>query len=411
MNRRIRIANLALFVVCAAVFSSSLRGTTAWLDRFSESLVWGTPDGFLQLQGEVVLDLEIHSIDKYPPGLIFGDDGVIHHPRLTLVFDAFAGDNLYAFAKIRADNGFDVGYHPPGQARFDEYFLQISAPGGGLHLRAGTFGTVFGNWVGRHDSWENPFINAPIPYERVTAVFDGRVLPGPAAFLLVQNIPDVKERWVPVIWGPVYTAGAGVFVEQRGLDFALTVKNAALSSRPTIWNDISFENPTFTGRIGYAPNEAWGLGLSASTGPYLIPTVARRLPEGASVGDFDQSTVGLDMSWARGHLQIWGEVIASEFEIPNVGDAGTLNYYIESRYKWHPRFFTALRWGQQFFGEIDNGSGGPEKWDRGVSRIDLAATYRLDRHLQVKVQYSFSNQYGELEQGRHYAAAQFTLKF
>jgi len=377
----------------------------------SDSLLWGPSDESWQLQASAVLDLELHYIDGYPPGLIFADDGTLINPRLTLFFDGFVGDHIYAFAKVRADRGFDPGYHPPGQIRVDEYFVRLSTPGGGLRVQAGRFATVFGNWAGRHDSWENPFINAPIPYERVTAVLDGNAMDSPAAFLRLQKSPDPKDRWVPVIWGPVYTAGAGVFGQHGKFDAAVTMKNAALSSRPPAWSDIDFPHPTFTGRIGYVPNEVWRLGISASNGPYLLEKAAPSLPQGRTLDDFEQITIGGDLAWSRGHWQIWGEVIASEFDIPNVGAAGTLSYYLESRYKWHPRLFTALRWGQQFFDRIDNGSGGRERWDRGVSRIDFAVTYRFDRHFQVKVQYSLSNQYGNQEQGRHYAATQVTMRF
>src|SRR5437762_7219637 len=49
------------------------------------------------------------------------------------------------------------------------------------------------------------------------------------------------------------------------------MKNASLSSRPESWyiTENDFENPTFSGRVGFRPNEAWNLGFSASEGPYF----------------------------------------------------------------------------------------------------------------------------------------------
>ena len=57
--------------------------------------------------------------------------------------------------------------------RLDEYAIRVSPlkdiP---LSVQVGKFGTVVGNWVPRHYSWDNPFINAPLPYENVTGVWD-----------------------------------------------------------------------------------------------------------------------------------------------------------------------------------------------------------------------------------------------
>ena len=37
----------------------------------------------------------------------------------------------------------------------------------GLNVQAGKFATVVGNWIERYDSWNNPFITAPLPYENM----------------------------------------------------------------------------------------------------------------------------------------------------------------------------------------------------------------------------------------------------
>jgi plastocyanin len=50
-------------------------------------------------------------------------------------------------------------------------------------------------------------------------------------------------------------------------------------------------------------------------------------------------------------------------------------------------------------------------WDRDAWRVDTALGYRFDRHLQGKIQYSFTHQLGNLQQGEQLVAAQLTLKF
>ena len=65
-------------------------------------------------------------------------------------------------------------------------------------------------------------------------------------------------------------------------NYAFEIKNAALASRPQSWDatNIGFENPTFSGRLGFRPNEAWNFGFSASDGPYFRPEAEPTLAQG-----------------------------------------------------------------------------------------------------------------------------------
>jgi hypothetical protein len=135
------------------------------------------------------------------------------------------------------------------------------------------------------------------------------------------------------------------------------------------------------------------------------------LPAGTTLNDFSQTTVGTDVSWAWRHWQVWAEAIATRFEVPNVGDAESIAWFLEAKYKFTPRFFGAVRWNQQLFDEVPDGAGGFQPWDRDIWRLDTALGCRLTRHLQGKLQYSYSHQKGTLQQGEQLVAAQVTLKF
>ncbi len=155
------------------------------------------------------------------------------------------------------------------------------------------------------------------------------------------------------------------------------------------------------------------MGASSSTGAYLQPAAedVATFPAQATAGDFWQTTVALDASYAWRHWQIWSEWFVSRFEVPNVGDADSLAYFIEARYKITPQLFAALRWNQQFFGEVRDLPGALTPWDRDTSRIDAALGFRFNRHWQTKVQYSFAHKNGSPQQGQQLVAAQLTLKF
>jgi hypothetical protein len=381
------------------------------LDTLDESLHLQTRNGYVRADLTGLLDLEGYYIDGAPPGLIFSDDKFFFNPRLSLFLDTKIGQHLYSLLQVRFDRGFDPGADRDGDARFEEYLLRYTPFDEPiLNIQAGKFATVVGNWVPRHLSWENPFINAPLPYENVTIVSDLSSPASTAGFLARRNRADQKADWVPIIWGPSYATGASIFGRVEHFDYAAEIKNSALSSRPEAWDplEVQWDHPTVSGRVGVRPNTAWNIGANASYGAYLLPNA--NLPAGASLGDFNQLTVGSDISFAWHHLQIWGEAFASRFEVPNVGDVESLAYYVEAKYKFNSAWFGALRWNQQYFDEIPV-AGFDERWDRDAWRAEAAITYRYSRHLQAKLQYSFHHQNGPFQQGEHLVATQLTVKF
>ena len=385
------------------------------LDRLDDSLFVQSADGTFRLDLSGRLDLEGYSLDGLPPGLIYPTDSFFFNPRFSLFLDAKLGPQLHAFVQSRADRGFDPGLkRSTGDVRLDEYLIRWTPrEEGRFNLQAGKFATVVGRWVDRHLSWENPFITAPVPYENVIAVSDKSAPPSIAGMLSRRDVADRKTLWGPLVWGPSYASGLSTFGRIDQFDYAFEVKNASLSSRSSIWDasNHGWSNPTVSGRLGIRPSASWNFGTSLSQGAYMQPIAQSTLPRGTDVGDFLQSTVAVDASFAWRHLQIWSEVFISQFEIPSVGDANTLAYFVEAKYAFSPQFFGALRWNQQYFGDVTNGKGQQEPWDRDLWKFDIAAGWRLTRHLQTKLQYSYSHQDSFLQQGENLVAAQITLKF
>jgi len=405
--RLLRALSFCLFACTVRAFEID-----DFLDRLDTALtVSAFHDNFrARLSG--TLDLEIYHFEQPAPGLIDSSIDTLFNPRLTLFLDAQVGSQIYFFAQSRLDRGFDPSDHG-AEVRLDEYALRITPwEDGRVNLQAGTFATVVGNWVPRHLSWENPFINAPLIYENVTPIRDKSAPFSPLGFIQGLYYYE-KYAFNPVIWGPSYASGFSVSGRLGRFDYAAEMKNASLSSRPESWHvtEVGFENPTFSGRAGFRPNEAWNFGLSASEGPYFRPEAESTLPPGRDIGDYREFVLGQDASFAWRHLQLWAEFYEARFEVPRVGDADTFAYYVEAKYKFTPQLFGAIRWNQQLFATISDGKGNNVRWSQDLARIDIAATYRFTTHTQLKLQYSFQHETTGPGDDNHMLAAQFTTRF
>ncbi|OFW22066.1 MAG: hypothetical protein A3H97_08510 [Acidobacteria bacterium RIFCSPLOWO2_02_FULL_65_29] len=128
--------------------------------------------GAFRLELSGVLDLEGYQVSDPPPGLVYGTGGTFFNPRLAVFADFRLGKRVYGLVQARADRGFDPRARSR-DLRVDEYFVRYTPlQEGRLNLQVGKSATVVGNWVARHTSWDNPFINAPLPYENVTIIWD-----------------------------------------------------------------------------------------------------------------------------------------------------------------------------------------------------------------------------------------------
>ncbi len=382
------------------------------LDRLDTALSISAFHDNLRARLSGTLDLEIYNFEQPAPGLIDSNIDTLFNPRLTLFLDAQIGSQVYFFAQSRLDRGFDPSDHG-AQVRLDEYAVRVTPwADGRFTVQIGKFATVVGNWVPRHLSWENPFINAPIVYENVTAIQD-KYAPYSLLDFISRPYYYGKYSFNPVIWGPSYASGISVSGQLGKFDYAVEMKNASLSSRPESWyvTENGFENPTFSSRVGFRPNEAWNFGVSASEGPYFRREAEPTLPPGRNIDDYREFVLGQDVSFAWHHLQVWAEFYEARFEVPRVGNADTFAYYIEAKYKFTPQLFGAIRWNQQLFGTITDGYGNNVRWSPDLGRIDIAAAYRFTPHTQLKLQYDFQHETTGPGDDNHLFAAQFTIRF
>jgi hypothetical protein len=382
-----------------------------FFDRLDSALTVAAFHDNLRTRLSGTIDLEFYHFQQPAPGLIDSKIDNLFNPRLTLFLDAQIGSHVYFFAQSRLDRGFDPSEHA-AQIRLDEYALRVTPwDDSRFTLQVGKFATVVGNWVPRHLSWENPFINAPLVYENVTPISDKAAPGSPLDF--VARFEHEKYEFAPVIWGPSYASGVSVSGRLGQFDYAAEMKNSSLSSRPESWSvtAMGFDQPTFNGRVGFRPNQSWNFGLSASDGAYFRREAGPTLPRGRDIDDYREFVLGQDISYAIHHLQLWAEFYEARFEVPRVGDADTFAYYFEAKYKFTPQLFGALRWNQQLFGNVGDGTGGSLHWGPDLARIEVAAGYRFTPYTQLKLQYSFQQETSGPRDDNHLFAAQLTVRF
>ena len=405
----------AAFAVLASAFAwaaPSVRAAEDPLDLVEQYLSHRSFDGFVRTRISGLVDLEGYVYNQIPPpALIASGDRALFNPRLSLFLDAQIGPKLYFFAQARFDRGFDPGNNGP-RMRLDEYALRFTPwDDGRLSVQVGRFGTIVGNWVPRHLSWDNPFVTAPLIYENPTAIWDSGGPDSTATFLSWQVIDKSLNN--PIIWGPSYATGLSIAGRIGKFEYAAEIKNAGLSSRPDYWDALNdgFAHPAYAARIGYRPSEAWNFGVSYSRGPFTKAEFQPYLPAGRGIGRYQESMIAQDVSYARGHFQFWAEFYEVRFQEPLIGKVDTFGYYLEAKYKFTPQLYGALRWNQQVFSDIPDGAGGTIPWGHDIWRIDAAVGYRFTPHTQLKLQYNLQHETFGVRDLGHTFATQFTLKF
>lgn len=406
-------------LLAATVLAQAGRASEEWFDRIENALTFSAPDSRVRARLSGMLEMEGYATQLPPPGLIESRSERLFSPRLSVFLDAQMGSQVYAFAQARLDRGFDPTQRHV-DARLDEYALRYAPRRDGrFNLQIGKFATIVGNWTGRHGGWSNPLINAPLAYEYLTGIWDTEAARSSNQLLQWSHVrpgsrpePGEKTQRIPIIWGPAYSTGAAISGDVGRLRYAAEVKLGSLSSRPESWQHAREQrhHPTFAARLAYRPNPMWTVGMSASEGVYLREFAEDTVVAGPSRGDYRQRVIAQDIAFAWHHLQVWGEIFAARFEIPRVGDADTVSYYVEAKYKFTPRFFGALRWNQQLFDRIPD-RGEMTRWGHDAWRIDLAPGFRFSSHMQVKLQYSLQRGDSDTRDYTRLLAAQLVVRF
>lgn len=374
---------------------------TAALACAQDGIILGPEDGTFQIDIRPSLEAVIWSGDTPAPALLGYDDDAFFAPRFSLDVDAAAGENFTFHSSTRWDRGFDAGSAPDGELRIDEAFLRWRVfDDQRLNFQIGKYASFFGAWSGQHDFFDDPFLLAPLPYSQLigvspTSPANPLNTGGPGGGALPLSMLQ-KDQWASMAWGAGYGIGGGAFGSTEHFDYALEVKNSALSTHPDTWQEINFSHPTVTARVGYRPDATWAFGLSASRGAW---------PEVNAVGvdrdDLIQTSLGLDVRWARHDWIVSGEVVLTEFETAGSGDLQAASWFVQARYKVSPGVWLAARVGQMLANDAVGPGGAAFAWQSDVWRAEIGGGWRIRPNVLLKAGYTFTHTEDDPVAGEH----------
>jgi hypothetical protein len=141
--------------------------------------------------------------------------------------------------------------------------------------------------------------------------------------------------------------------------------------------------------VGFTPMIGLRFGAYWTKGPYLGSDVQWSVPTGESWREFDQEIVGIEAEFSRGHFELHGDVAFSSYEVPSVSTTSRGRvWFIEPKYTWTPRFFTALRLEQNDYPYIR--PLGPSSWlavNAEFYDVEAGVGWRFTPDLVAKLSY------------------------
>lgn len=339
--------------------------------------------------------------------------GTLRLFRLSLSAELSAGRRASLLVEAVSENM---------EARIRALYLRLTPfAGRSVDLQAGLVPPVFGAFPRRAYGADGPLIGMPLVYQYLTTMRADAAPYGADDLLAVRGrgwyVPYPSGTYPPAAGVPVVSAsrwdtGLELRVGRRPVEAAFAVTRGTLCEpRVAETND----GKQLAGRVAFWPRPEWTLGVSAAHGEYLAETVTAALPADLQ-GDYAQSSVGADVEYARGHLLLRAEAVASRWKVPPIGSPAIAEplrargVYLEASYKVAPGLTVGARVDHLSFSKIQ-GSTSWDTWDANVTRAEAGASYSPRRHLWLRAvyQHNWRDTYRFSREG--FLAAQLGLWF
>lgn len=266
-------------------------------------------------------------------------------------------------------------------------------------VQAGQIPPVFGAFARRSYSSDNPLIGYPLAYQYLTSLRPDAV-PSSADDLLAMRGRGWLAKYpvgdqggdpgVPLISAYRWDTGVEAHFGTEHFDAAAAVTQGTLSN-PRVRDDN--DGRQWSGRGAWKPRPGLVAGVSFARGEFLTRQISDTYAAWLGRRSYSQQAVGLDAEYSRDYWLIRGEAIRSQWTLPALGLPLISNplvarsAFIESRYRFTPRFFAAARLdgltfskvrGERYFGGL------PTTWDAPVGRVEAGGGVYLQRNLTLR---------------------------
>lgn len=239
---------------------------------------------------------------------------------------------------------------------------------GSLLVRVGQLSTAFGSFPLRYDDAKNALIDMPLPYGYYWAVSSLGVAGA--------QVDGVRGRW----------------------DGRLQFANSSPANPRSIFAHDQYGN--WAGGGGYTIRQGLRVGASAYRGPYLDRTYPYFFPGEANPNTLPASATGADVTWSRGHWNVFGEW--GKFTMPYklIHTFHQQAMYAEVERGLTPRWYGAVRTGYMTSSASTDGF-----------RLEAAAGYRPNRFQLIKLGYEYYYYPNDSHKDDHTAALQVVTNF
>ncbi len=314
--------------------------------------------------------------------------------RWDLFADAAISDHVAFLSNIRMLQ--DQVLH------IDRLSIRVSdVASSGIAVEAGQIDIPFGDLGDRRFPQQNPFFDLPLMNEHITTLcktdyklwvlFPGFAVSGNGVRLLDQGLYDL---------GIKAYGSAGMFGYEAALINGMVSETGTYS--PNGMNVSGGLGKVL--RLTVTPTMGLTFGFSYAFGPFMKDQYADSgsALAGEHPGDYPQQAAAGDVDIEIGHLSVRGIGVYNRWRYIGGQNLDAVSYSAEAQYTLTPRIYAAARVGGIQFNTINalvtsyNFRPAPfsGRWDDNVTRVELAAGYRIERNLLFKLCYEINNSYG-----------------
>jgi hypothetical protein len=264
-------------------------------------------------------------------------------------------------------------------------------------IQAGRIPPVFGAFARRSYGVDNPLIGYPLAYQYLTSLRPDAI-PATADDLLFMRARGWQAFYpigiptfgpgVPLVSAYRWDTGVEAHAAGHGLDVSGAVTAGTLSS-PRVRDDN--DGRQFSGRIAVTPTVGLVIGASAARGAFLSRSLADLYAR--SGGGFTQTALGVDAEYSRDYWIVRGEAMRSQWRLPSIAapridsPLAAESAFVETRYRFRPRFFAAARLDRLTFSKVVGlrfFNGQPTPWDAPITRIETGGGIYIQRNFTLR---------------------------